>query len=94
MCAYCDKLPTAKELGFKTSHRSRTGRALLYEAFRRRHKLTIDEICMILWPDETRKANGTISIFLSRMQQPLEKHGLSILRGIGKNSDTYRLGPA
>jgi len=94
MCVYCDKLPTAEEIGFMMNHRSRHGRALVYDAFRKHGKLTIDEIRKIAWHDDRPRAHGTINVFLSRMQESLGKHGLAILRGVGKDSGTYRLGPA
>ena len=94
MCKYCEKLPSAEELGFKLDHKSRHGRALVYDAFLARGKLTIDEIRKIAWPDDKPRAYGTINVFLSRMQESLGKHGLAILRGVGKDSGTYRLGPA
>jgi len=94
MCAYCDKLPTAEELGFKSGHRTRQGRTLVYEAFQRRGKLTLDEIRDVVWPNGEARAEGSINVFLSRMHKSLGKRGLAILRGIGKDSSTYRLGPA
>jgi hypothetical protein len=94
MCAYCEKLPTAEALGFKLNHRSRHGRALVYEAFRNRGKLTIDEIRMIIWPNGETRNDGTINVFISRMERALAKHDLTILKGVGKDSSTYRLGPA
>jgi len=94
MCKYCEKLPTAEELGFKLNHRSRNGRALVYEALRNHGKLTIDEIRLIVWRNGERRADGTISVFLTRMQKSLKRHDLTILRGVGEDSSTYRLGPA
>jgi len=94
MCAYCDKLPTAEEIGLTLNHRSRHGRALVYEAFRVRGKLTLDEIRDVVWPNGEARAEGSINVFLSRMHKSLGKHGLAILRGIGEDSSIYRLGPA
>ena len=94
MCAYCEKLPTSEEIGFKSGWRSRQGRALVYEAFRKRRKLTIDEIRMIVWSDGKSRNSDSIHVFLSRMAEALGKHGLTILKGVGKDSSTYRLGPA
>ena len=94
MCKYCDKLPAAETIGFKLNHRSRYGRALVYEAFRARGKLTIDEIRIVVWPDGEARDKSTIHVFISRMDLVLKKHGIAILRGIGEDSSTYRLGPA
>ena len=94
MCAYCDELPTAETIGFNLNHRSRHGRALVYDAFRARGKLTIDEIRIVVWPDGEARDHSTIYVFISRMDRVLKKHGIAILRGIGKDSSTYRLGPA
>lgn len=94
MCKYCEKLPTAEEIGFKSGHRTRQGRVLVYEAFRQRGKLTIDEIRMVVWPNGESRNDSSINVFLSRMERVLEKHGLTILKGVGKDSSTYRLGPA
>ncbi len=93
MCPYCDKLPTAEEIGLKTGHQGRQGRALVYEAFRKRGKLTIDEIRTVAWSDGRQRVEQSINVFLSRMQESLAPHGLTILRGVGKDN-TYRLGPA
>jgi len=94
MCAYCDKLPTAEDLGFKLNHRSRNGRALVYEALRNHGKLTIDEIRLIIWRNGETRNDSTINVFISRMDLVLKRHSLTILKGVGKDSSTYRLGPA
>lgn len=94
MCAYCEKLPIAEELGFKLNHRSRNGRALVYEALRNHGKLTIDEIRLIIWHNGEARNHSTVNVFISRMDRVLKRHDLAILRGVGEDSSTYRLGPA
>jgi len=83
-------LPTADELGFTTcGHASRTVSARVYEALRKHGRLTIDELRMVADPHGERSTEA-INILLARMQPRLAKHGLAIVRGLGKDN-AYRL---
>jgi hypothetical protein len=88
-------LPPATDVGLVSETYAQNGprRVMIrvYEALRERGPMTAAELRRVAYTNGRSRTDGAIVVLLTRMRARLNKHGLTVLRDLGRNP-SYRLG--